>query len=225
MESLVIGLGEVGRAVASVLKCDGIDKGQTAQYKSYKFLHICIPYTEKFNEQIKEYQYLYSPDYLIIHSTVPIGTSKKLGAVHSPIRGVHPELEKGVRTFVKYFGGEGSVICAQLFVDKGVEVKCVANSDDTEALKLWDTTQYGILLLLNKEIHQFCKNNKVDFDIVYTDANRTYNQGYTKLGRSEVVRPFLKFKEEKIGGHCVLQNAKILKSESAYKLRIYDQNS
>ncbi len=72
-------------------------------------------------------------------------------------------------------------------------------------------------------IHEFCQRNQLNFDDIYTHANKTYNKGYLKLGRPEVVRPYLNYSGFKIGGHCILPNAQLLKSESAYKLRNYDE--
>ena len=43
-----------------------------------------------------------------------------------------------------------------------------------------------------------------------TVFNTSYNEGYKKLGKNNVVRPVL-YPTEKIGGHCVVPNAKILK--------------
>ena len=40
--------------------------------------------------------------------------------------------------------------------------------------------------------------------------NQTYNEGYSKLNKRNVVRPVL-YPTTKIGGHCVVPNAKILK--------------
>lgn len=208
--SLVIGLGQIGFAIAKVLECDGIDKDQEAPQKSYKFLHICIPYSDDFVKIVKAYQELYTPDYTIIHSTVPLGTSRKCDATHSPCRGVHPKLEEGIRTFIKYFGGVDAYVCSLVFQEKGVTTYHTENQEDTEALKLWDTTQYGKMIMLEKEIYEWCKVNKVDFDLVYTKANEHYNEGYMKLGRHEVVRPYLKHMDGPIGGHCVLPNAKLL---------------
>jgi UDP-N-acetyl-D-mannosaminuronate dehydrogenase len=133
-----------------------------------------------------------------------------LGIVHSPIRGVHPNLAKGIKTFVKYFGGKDAKKAASIFSRLGIKTKVFKEAKTTEALKLWDTTQYGRLIMLEKEIHEWCKENKVDFKAVYTEANKDYNEGYTKLGRPEVVRPYLKHVEGPIGGHCVTPNAKLL---------------
>lgn len=217
---LVIGLGEVGSAIKSILECDGLDiyKSVYPTEDLYGILHICFPYTESFESDVIHYREKYGATLVIIHSTVPIGTSEKLEAVHSPVRGIHPDLEKGIRTFVKYFGGARAFEAAQFFVSKGILCKVVDHSRDTEAAKLWDTTQYGAMILLEKEIHSFCEKNGLDFDLIYGDFNQTYNAGYQALGMPHVVRPYLKHIEGPIGGHCVIPNAKLLDSPTATRI-------
>jgi hypothetical protein len=217
---VVIGLGEVGSALVEVFKCDGEDsfKDIFAEEKSYELLHIAFPYSENFIEEVKRYQNKFNPKYTIIHSTVPIGTSRKCGAMHSPIRGVHPHLAESIKTFKKFLSGDDVWEVSKIFAEHGISCMCTNDQENTEALKLWDTTQYGILIMLNKEIHQFCKRNKLDFNVVYTLANETYNEGYLKMFRPEVVRPYLVYKDEPIGGHCVIPNAKLLDSYLAQQL-------
>jgi len=217
---LVIGLGEVGSALAEVFGSDKEDKFKNikSKEKQYDFLHIAFPFSKDFIKDVKKYIKKYKPKYTIIHSTVPIGVSQKLGALHSPIRGVHPHLVKSIKTFKKFVGGKNSRVVAKEFKKFKINCICVDNSRDTEGLKLWDTTQYGVFIMLNKEIYKFCKRNGLNFNTVYTLANKTYNEGYLKMSRHEVVRPYLKYMEGKIGGHCVLSNAKILKSLSAKRL-------
>ncbi len=212
---LVIGNGEVGSALRQVLKkTDVIDLNlRSVNANKYDYLHICMPYKdEKFIKIVQSYQKEFQPKLTIIHSTVPIGTSRKCDAVHSPIRGVHPNLAQGIRTFVKYFGGEKAKQAADIFKKLGIKVKAYKESETTEAIKLWDTTQYGWMIMLEKEIYKWCQKNGLDFATIYQEANRDYNQGYVKLGRSEVVRPYLSHKDGPIGGHCVIPNAHLLSS-------------
>jgi hypothetical protein len=77
------------------------------------------------------------------------------------------------------------------------------------------------MILLNKEIRDYCNKHGVDFNIVYTEFNRTYNEGYEELGRKEVARPYLKYVDGKIGGHCVYQNSKLLDSKTAKAIQDY----
>lgn len=208
----VIGLGEVGMALKEIFKADGEDphKKEFAEQKHYDFLHIAIPYSDYFVKIVKDYQKKYTPKYTIIHSSVPIGTSQECNANHSPIRGVHPNLKDGILTFKKFIGGADCFEIAKEFKHFRIETMCVRDSKQTEALKLIDTTQYGIQILINKQIYQWCKKNGLDYNLVYTLANETYNDGYMKLLRPEVVRPYLKYMEGKIGGHCVVENATLL---------------
>lgn len=209
---LVIGLGEVGMALVKVFKCDGEDKFKDieASEKQYNFLHIAFPYSETFIDDVKAYQEKYNPKYTIIHSTVPIGTSEKCNSAHSPIRGVHPHIADSILTFKKFIGGEDCFEIASEFKKYRVDCLCVRDSRQTEALKLIDTTQYGYLIMLNKEIKNWCDKYDLDFNIVYSLANETYNEGYQKMFRPEVVRPYLKYMNGQIGGHCVMPNAKLL---------------
>lgn len=211
MTHLVIGLGEVGRAIKEVLSekyvVSGIDKVDVTMGK-FDFLHVCFPYSKNFKIAVKGYMkdYLQEGGSVVIHSTVPLGTSRKLGAVHSPVRGVHPNLKEGILTFTKYFGGEGADIAAAVFVGVGCTVKVYEKQEITEAIKLWDTTYYGWNIVFNKELKAWCDEKGLDFEEVYIHANTDYNVGYTKLGRPDVVRPVLKYMEGKIGGHCVIPN-------------------
>lgn len=201
MRSMIIGKGEVGMALSKIL---GDDESNP------DIIHICFPYSDNFVSEVKRYQKLYKPKYTVIHSTVPVGTSTECKAHHSPIRGVHPHLEEGIRTFVKYLAPKSQEL-KEYFEKAGIKIKLVDKSENTEALKLWSTTQYKRFIELEKEIYEWCEEKDLDFDVIYTDANKTYNEGYEKLGMENVRRPILKHVEGKIGGHCVLSNYGLLK--------------
>lgn len=222
--NLVIGLGQIGTAIQKILGADGHDIYKHApQPKSeYDVLHICIPYTQSFDSFVEVYKNTFKPKLVIIHSTVPIGTSKRLNAVHSPCRGIHPNLEQGIRTFTKFFGGKDAEVASEIFSQLGIPVQVTKDSDTTEALKLWDTTIYGWNIILEKEIHKFCKEKGLDFNVVYTQANTTYNEGYEKLGKPEYKKYILKHYNEKIGGHCVIPNLDLLDSFVSGVIKDYD---
>lgn len=207
---LVIGMGEIGTGLSEVLRCDGIDIND--QVPKADIIHICFPYSDQFIELVQKYQHDTEASLIIIHSTVPVGTTSKCGegAVHSPVRGKHPHLAEGIKTFVKFFGGGRAEEVAAYFSTLGVETVTTEKPENTEAMKLWDTEIYREAILLNKRIYQYCEENGLDFDIVYTLANKTYNDGYAKLGHPEFTKYVLKYIDGPIGGHCLEPNHKLL---------------
>lgn len=226
MSNLVVGKGEIGTALMKLLNCDGHDPIKNLHAKGkYDVIHIAFPYYEGFISNVRFYQEYFEAKLVIIHSTVPVGTSKKLGAVHSPCRGQHPNLFQGLLRFVKFFGGKNSIKAAKIFSKLGIKTYFTKDSNNTEAMKLWDTTQYGVNILLEKEIHEYCVKNKLDFNVVYTEANKTYNRGYGRLRHTEYKKYVLKHVDGPIGGHCVVNNARLLDSKSAKAILAIDKKS
>lgn len=221
MRHLVIGLGEVGNALRSILNCDGYDPkvGTWGLQETYDMIHICFPFSKEFLEQVREYIRQFKPMYTVVHSTVPIGTCSQLSATHSPVRGKHPDLEKSMRTFVKYVSGDNAKLVAIQLSLHGIPAQPLTlDSDTTEAAKLIDLMQYGVSILLEKEIHKFCEEHALDFDTVYTEFNHTYNDGYRDLGLHQFTRPVLEHTDGPIGGHCVVPMMSLLPMESAWKI-------
>ncbi len=220
MNSLIIGDGEVGRSLFNVFFDNYPDPdteiiGRHDEGGEYDKLHICFPYDKNFESEVKRYQEIHKPKYTIIHSTVPVGTSRKLNATHSPIRGKHPHLEEGIRTFTKFLGGEQASDLADYFRRCGLKVCLFDKQETTEALKLFDTEYYKVCIEFTQRVKRFCNKFDLNFSEVYTIPNQTYNDGYTKLGMPEVVRPVLQpiiksVGEKQIGGHCVLENSVLL---------------
>ncbi len=208
---IIIGGGEVGRSLFNVLKqyynIFLRDKNDDLSGK-FDVVHICYPYNKNFIKISKSYIKKYKPSLLIIHSTISVGTTEKISpmAVHSPIRGLHPNLDKGIKTFVKYFGGPKAKEAAGYFSKIGIKTQCFKKSKTTELLKILDTTYYGWNIIFAKEVKRICDKLNLNFDEVYTIANQDYNEGYKKLGKQNVVRPVLKAMPGKIVGHCIVPN-------------------
>lgn len=229
----ILGYGEVGQAIAKFYGSVGSPQAKIKDLKKddglkeVEILHICIPWSDKFVQIVKKEIKEIKPKLTIIHSTIPVGTTRKLisglprvcrGVVHSPVRGVHPNLYEGIKTFVKYIGADNKKagkLAEKHLKSLGIKTKVFIPSKTTEALKLWDTTQYGWMIVLNKEIKKWCDKKGIDFNAVYRETNKSYNDGYRKLGRPEVVRPYLKYMPGKIGGHCTVPNCYLLASEIA----------
>lgn len=218
MKTLIVGAGEIGNSLFDVFNCEYdciiIDKDNVTNGITiipFEIMHICFPYSDKFVDAVKEYQDKYKPKYTVIHSTVPVGTSDELGAVHSPAIGIHPHLGESLKTFTKFLGGKDASEVAQYFRRAGIKVYLTDFSDTTELMKIMSTTYYGMCIEYTKEVKRQCDEHMVPFEMwtIWTD---NYNKGYQKLGYPDYTRPNLVPMMTKIGGHCVSQNLELLDS-------------
>ena len=220
----ILGYGEVGQAIAKFYKNPKIkDLNRDDGLKGVEILHICIPWNENFVEIVKKEIKKIKPKLTIIHSTVAPGTTKKIVlalpeelkmVVHSPIRGMHPKLYKGIKTFVKYIGADNKkagIMAKRHLESLGIKTKIFCPSVTTEIGKLLDTNYYGLCIAWHGEMKKLCDQCGIDFEKAVTDFNKSYNETYPKLGKPNVVRPVLYPPKGGIGGHCVCQNAEILK--------------
>lgn len=214
----ILGYGEVGKAIAKFYKHPKIkDKGESNDLSGVEFLHVCIPYTKDFIKIVKEEIRIAQPSITIIHSTVPVGTTRKIAdkIVHSPVRGIHPYLHEHIKNFVKYIGAvdiDSAFIVAKHFTSLGIETDLFFTSEATELGKLLDTTYYGLCIAFHGEAKKMCKRYGLSFKEVMTYFNETYNEGYLKAGKKNVIRPVLDPPyKNRIGGHCIIPNAKMLK--------------
>jgi hypothetical protein len=206
---VIAGMGEVGKALCAVLSpahniyTDDISYlHHVALPQQVDVLHICFPWSDKFMAAVREYEARCHPSYMVIHSTVPIGTADKLGAHHSPVRGNHPRLAESLRTFTTYLAPDAPFLC-QYFEAAGMKVETVASARDTEAGKLFCLMSYAWSITLEKHIHQVCEEQALDFDVVYRQFTESYNAGYWDMGQGQLQRPVLEHKPGGIGGHCV----------------------
>jgi len=221
----ILGLGEIGKAIYQLYP-----KGTEVLFKDLDHdyfeqgmdvMHVCIPYSDDFRDIVKTNQSDYKPKLTIVHSTVPVGTTQHLGdygdTVHAPVRGVHPNLVEGLKTFVMYIGYEDKEIAIKaesMLAKLGIDTVIVKDSRHTELAKLLSTTYYALCISLHAYANRLCNSEGLDFDNVMTNWTDTYNEGYTQLGMESVVRPTLyPPKDDIIGGHCILQNAKMLQDQ------------
>lgn len=82
MKHIIIGLGEVGKALREVLHVnpDNIVAWHDRDASAVAFsgradaMHVAIPYSDEFVATVKSYILLYRPSVVIVHSSVPVGT-------------------------------------------------------------------------------------------------------------------------------------------------------
>ena len=224
---IIMGLGEIGKALNELcveakhnIKIVEKDWNDTLDWISCDFLLVNIPYSKEFITEIARIVHSVKPGMIVINSTIPLGTTRKVAVhtrvptIHSPVRGVHPRLKEGLLTFVKYVGSsnkKSSLLACDFFKTLGIKTRVFNNPEETELAKLLCTTTYGVYIAWATEVKRICDEEGLCFENVYTDLTRTYNQGYIKLGMDDVVRPVLKPCENGFGGHCVFENSQLLK--------------
>lgn len=217
MKAILVGYGEVGRGVFGALAQHHLVHVEDPKYglqadseMYYDVLLIAIPYSDEFIDIVQKFEQRFIPDVTIIFSSVPIGTCRKLGAIHSPIEGHHDNMVESIRSHKRWVGGWSNV--AKIFFESaGLAVRMVTNPEATEFMKLQSTTIYGI----NIEWSRYCKSmaDKLGFDF---EDLKLYNIDYNQLvidihKKPNYIRYNLEPPEGKIGGHCVLPNAKLLR--------------
>lgn len=227
----IIGYGEIGQSLEKLyfgkdiviqINDTGLDKSEIES--NVDILNIAIPFTSKdtFVEVVSKYITELKPELTIIHSTVTPGTTldvikntKNNNIIHSPVRGVHPNLYEGLKTFIKFIGSdnkEATILAKNHYDEIDLKYEIFESSKATELAKVLSTTYYGMCIAFHNDINNLCKEHNVKFDEVATKWNKTYNEGYSKLGMSNVIRPVLyPPKDGKIGGHCVVPNAELCK--------------
>ena len=219
MRGLVVGLGEVGAALLRVLSAKyptvGYDGQDGGPIPPADILHIAFPWQDGFVEKVQGYREQSGARLVVVHSTVPVGTTRQIGGdvVHSPVHGVHPHLDLGLRTFVKYVGAVDPHVAhtvALYLADAGIRARTVESPETSELSKLFLTTVYGLSILACKEMARECARHGVPMRVAYEDALAAYNDGYRKLGMGHVAQPILEPMPGTIGGHCVRANGALL---------------
>ena len=217
MTSLIIGIGQIGKAVKMIAVGDKVLTSDLQDEEHYvgtcDIMHICFPYSKDFVSSVKVYIKQYKPMHVIIWSTVPIGTTKQIkGAVHSPVEGRHPRLAQSIRMMARWIGANDkseAKFFKDYFKGKGLLPKVVDSSDFTEFLKLRSTAKYGINLVWTDYEARVSEQLCMDMDLV-RDFDRSYNKLYRNLGMDWAQRYILGDPHGKIGGHCVVPNAELL---------------
>ena len=222
MSEIVIGYGQIGKAVQEIIGDPAIvDEGLPVTYGTFDIMHICFPYSENFIVEVKRYIKEYKPAHIIIYSTVPIGTTKKIaGAVHSPIEGKHPKLAESIRLTPRWIGAnsisEGN-FWFEYFDRLELGINLLRDSDYTEALKLLSTAEYGINIEFARYKKKVADEVGMDYSLM-CGWNQDYNKLYQDLDLPEYQKFILDPPDGPKGGHCVTPNARLLYDQFPHEL-------
>jgi len=126
-KNVVAGLGEIGRPIQKLISKSeltvGFDKNKklmkVKQFQKNirvptKILHICIPFTNNLYQNVISLCDKFSPECLVIHSTLQPYTTKKIQnkltipVIFSPIRGVHKRMLYDLKRYTKFFAIESN---------------------------------------------------------------------------------------------------------------------
>jgi len=121
-KDVVAGLGEIGMPILKLISKTnstvGYDVNPNLQNKKQfeklkdietSFLHICIPFTNKFIINVKTLFKKFQPQAIVIHSTIEPSTTKKLQSIlpvpiiYSAIRGVHKRMISDLKKYTKFY--------------------------------------------------------------------------------------------------------------------------
>ena len=212
--TLVIGLGEVGKPLYTILKkrepgTIGIDKEPASIDKPVGIMHICFPFSEanQFQNVVVGYARKYSPQVIVINSTAVPGTTRSIESeiaipcVYSPIRGKHTKMMDELYTYVKFVAGTDALATERVqehFKAAGLQSETMTTPEALELAKLLETTYFGLLIAWAQEMNRF---------------SEVVNADYVEVGkffREIAYLPNVLFQPGFIGGHCVMPNINLL---------------
>jgi len=235
-KNIVAGLGEIGGPIFQLISKTGITIGYDINSKlidkktfnkhtdlKTSFLHICIPFTKKFNENVINLYEKFKPQVIVIHSTIGPNTTKNLQhklpipIIYSATRGIHKHMLSDLKTYTKFYSIEHSApnvkwattTYSKLMKKCGVKTKRMSNPLTLELAKIVvDTSYYGWLINYAQLSNIIAIKNKIDYDEMWSFADEIHKN----LGNRPKMFPGY------IGGHCVIPNLELIKEDSLYHI-------
>lgn len=211
--TLVVGLGEVGGALAAVLdRIEPVLRHDLAPVEikdPIDVMHFCIPFQSpgQFENAAISYIKRFNPKLTIINSTVLPGTTRsimqKTGAptAYSPVRGKHVRMQEDLLRYTKFVSGvteEASAHAEAHFVRAGMKARRMGTVESLEVAKLAETSYFGVCIGFAQELNRYIERVGGN----YGDAIGFFEE-VDFLPRARYFPGF-------IGGHCVLPNLNLL---------------
>jgi UDP-N-acetyl-D-mannosaminuronate dehydrogenase len=212
-KTLVVGLGEVGGALAEVLDRDErvlrLDIQPVEINEPIDIMHICIPFKVQadFEAAAVEYIRRFSPALTIINSTIMPGTTRsiaeKSGAAlaYSPVRGKHVRMQQDMLHYCKFVAAiehQDAERAESHFQAAGMKTRIVNKVETLEVAKLAETTYFGVCIAYAQELNRYCER-----------VGGNYEEAISFFEEVGFLPPQPYFPGF-IGGHCVIPNIKIL---------------
>jgi len=228
-KTLVVGLGEVGGALAEVLERKhpvlrhDIERREFGE--AIGIMHVCIPFQTQaqFEAATAEYINRFKPELTIVNSTVLPGTTRSIAqttgtpVVYSPVRGKHVKMATDLLHYVKFLAApksEWADLAEAHFHDHGIKTRKLGKPETLEVAKLGETTYFGVIIAWAQELNRYVEHAGGNYD----EAIEFFEE-IDFLPRQRYFPGF-------IGGHCVVPNINLLlKVESSPLLEaVLDSN-
>jgi len=212
-KTLVVGLGEVGGALAEVLERTHPILRHDIERREFSdpigVMHICIPFVSRaqFEPLAIEYIRRFKPELTIINSTVLPGTTRSISektasaVVYSPVRGKHVKMAKDLLHYFKFVAAseeEWAEKAAAHFQEHGMKTRKLEKPETLEVAKLGETTYFGVIIAWAQEFNRYVQRAGGD----YEEATEFFEE-VAFLPRQRYFPGF-------IGGHCVIPNINLL---------------
>jgi UDP-N-acetyl-D-mannosaminuronate dehydrogenase len=193
-------------------ECIEVDLAPVSIAKPCSVLHICYPFQiANFVATTAEYIRKYKPALTIINSTVAPGTTRQVqmlvGAesdvAYSPVRGKHAKMEADMlhyKKFVGAFSEEPRKRAMKHFEGAGFKTDSFRTPEIAEVSKLIETTSLGVLVAWAQEMERIAAHYDAGFDevnAILKDIDFLPSHIFPGV----------------IGGHCVMPNIAILKTQ------------
>ena len=241
-KDVVAGLGEIGKPILKLLSKDGIivgfdlnhdlmDERKFEKYKKLKtsFLHIAIPVTNRFiNDVLKLYK-KFQPECIVIHSTIKPGTTEKLQGklpipvIYSATRGVHKRMSNDIKRYTKFFvistnaprSKWASSKYVKLMKRCGIKTKKMSKPETLELAKIvCDTSYLGWLVNYAQLSNLIAIEHGVNYDEMWSFSDEIHEF----LGNRPKMYPGY------IGGHCVIPNLDLIHLDTLNLIKKMNNN-
>ena len=231
-KDMVAGIGEIGKPILKLLSKDNIvvgfdlnpdlmDERKFERYQNLKtsFLHIAIPVTGKFINNVLKLCKKFQPECIVIHSTVKPGTTEELQGkltipvIYSATRGVHKRMIYDLKRYTKFFvisanaprGKWASSRYVKLMKRCDIKTKKMSKPETLELAKIiCDTSYLGWLVNYAQLSNMIAIEHGVDYDEMWSFSDEIQEF----LGNRPKMYPSF------IGGHCVIPNLNLINNQA-----------
>jgi len=236
-KDVVVGIGEIGKSILKLLSKDCIvvgfdlnpdlmDKRKIERYKNLKtsFMHIAIPVTGKFINDILKLYKKFQPECIVIHSTIKPGTTEILQGklpipvIYSATRGIHKRMIYDLKRYTKFFvispnaprGKWASSRYVKMMKRCGIKTKKMTKPETLELAKIiCDTSYLGWLVNYAQLSNIITIEYGADYDEMWSFSDEIHKF----LGNRPKMYPGY------IGGHCVIPNLEFMHNQTFHLIK------